>query len=110
MPQILVYGNERLEQPSLLANISAQVSALDAAGFLTPAAREQVLRQVAELDGAKGFEEFQLQYLAPGATSLREESWSVTGLDEEGDPLLLADGRALYLDYRLTTNIPHLEV
>lgn len=110
MPQILVYGNERLEQPTLLANVSAQASAMCDYGFLTRAAREQVLRQVAQLDSAKGFEEFQLHYLAPGATIWREESWSVAGPEEEAAPLLLADGRALFPDYRLTTDIPHLEV
>jgi hypothetical protein len=111
MHQILVYGNEQYEQSILLANVSAQADSVDKDGLLTKTAREQVLRYAANLPRAEGFDRFELQYLAPGASMLREERWRFTPPEDDNCEVVeLADGSQLFRHYSLTEDIPHIEV
>lgn len=110
MHQILAYGNEQYEEATLLANVSAKPSSIGVDGSLTKEFRDQVLRQLASMDRTRGFEAFQLQYVAPGANQVRTESWKFVRHCEDIGMLNLADGRWLYRHYDVTEELTHIAV
>lgn len=96
--QILVYGVRPQGVPLLLATIDVKPESVDAYGFLSYAAREQIIKSVTHFGGAENISHLFMQYVKPISFQMLKEAWDLVGPRQDGQlQVEVDDGRVFYL-------------